>query len=144
VAALSFCAPGCVTNVPRLAHPLRIVANCGQLQPRMTGIQSIMASTDDQLVDETPAQDDIRAVVHPGDGALAYWNAQPLALPRVSQTLGETDGYARVDELAITPAVPGALSRRIYLLVRDHAHKRWIAMNAFDTQSVCVEGRRDI
>ena len=62
----------------------------------------------------------------------------------VARALGETDGYARVDAAAIPPAADGAATRRIYLLVRDRGGKRWIALTAYDTQSVCVEGRRDI
>jgi hypothetical protein len=30
------------------------------------------------------------------------------------------------------------------MLVRDRGERRWIALTAFDTQSVCVEGRRDV
>jgi hypothetical protein len=78
------------------------------------------------------------------DAVIAYWDAQPLALPRVSGALGETDGYARLYAAAIPAAADGATSRRIYLLVRDRGARRWIALTAYDTQSVCVEGRRDV
>ena len=76
------------------------------------------------------------------DGVIAYFHAQLLALPRVSQALGESDGYARVDAVAVPPVADDATSRRIFLLVRDRGQERWIAMNAYDTADVCVQGRR--
>ncbi len=78
-----------------------------------------------------------------GDGVIVRWDDQLLALPRVSRELGESDGYARVRAAAIPPADPAATSRRLYLLVRDHARERWIALEAFDVQNVCVEGKRE-
>lgn len=141
---LSLCAAGCTSHAPPIVRPLRIAASCGTLEARTTGIFSVMSSTDDRLLDETPAQSDVEHAVARGDGAIAYWHEQLLALPRVSQALGESDGYARVDAAAI-PGVPeGAVSRRIYLLVRDHGRKRWIALTAYDAQSVCQEGKRDV
>jgi hypothetical protein len=137
-------AAGCVSHAPPIVDAVRIRAFCGSMQARQTGIDSVISSTDDQLLDERPTDAEVMRAVGTADGVVAYWNAQPLALPRVSQALGETDGYARIDAAAIPPAPDATVSRRIYLLVRDHGAKRWIAMNAFDVQSVCVEGRKDV
>ena len=134
----------CAPNVPRLRQPLRIEGSCGRLVPRPTALESVMTSTDDKLLTLSPKEGDILRDVRAGDGAIAYWNAQPLALPNVAAQLGETDGYVRVDAAAVPRAIPGGGTRRIYLKVRDRRAKRWIALRAYDLQSVCVEGRRDI
>ncbi|MBD5634656.1 MAG: hypothetical protein IAI49_09275, partial [Candidatus Eremiobacteraeota bacterium] len=93
--------------------------------------------------DEHPTGDDIREAVRSGDGVIAHWHDQLLALPRVSASLGETDGYARVDAAAIPPGPEGAQVRHIYLFVRDRGHGRWITLDAYDMQNVCVEGKRE-
>ncbi len=137
-------ATGCVSHAPPIRDAVRIRAYCGSMQARQTGIDSVISSTDDRLLDERPTDAEVMRAVGTADGVVAYWNAQPLALPRVSEALGETDGYARVDAAAIPPAPDATVSRRIYLRVSDHGVKRWIAMNAYDVQSVCVEGRKDV
>jgi hypothetical protein len=110
----------------------------------MTSIASVMASTNDALLDARPTEYDVRRAVRTGDGVIAYYNDQVLALPHVSTQLGESDGYARVRAVGIGGVPPeGAQSRDIYLLVRDHKVYRWIEMRAFDVQNVCVEGKRE-
>jgi len=135
---------GCVSHAPRIGDPAGVEANCGSKQARLTSVASVMASTDDKLLDDRLTEFDVRRIVRAGGGVLAYYNDQLLALPRVSQTLGETDGYARVRAVGIG-GVPqeGAPSRSIYLLVRDHTIYRWVEMEAFDVQNVCVEGKRE-
>lgn len=108
----------------------------------MTGVDSVMTSTDDVLLDDRPTERDVQNAVRGGDGVLASFDDQPLAIPRVAAALGESDGYVRVREVAIAVAPDGALSRRIYLKVRERGGSRWILMNAFDVQNVCVEGKR--
>jgi hypothetical protein len=142
--ALLLVGVACAPHAPPIRHAVKILAYCGSMQARQTGIDSVISSTDDQLSDERPSQADVMRAVGTDDAVIAYWDAQPLALPRVSHALGETDGYARVYAAAIPAAADGASSRRIYLLVRDRGERRWIALTAFDTQSVCVEGRRDV
>ncbi len=111
----------------------------------MTGVDSVMTSTNDQLLDEVPTDLEVRRAVEAGgDGLIAYWNEQPLLLPRVAKEVGETDDYVRVDAAAVPPTVEQATTRRLYLLVRSGARKRWIALTAYDTQDVCVEGHRDV
>jgi len=142
-AALLVAAAACAPHVPPLRSPVSVEAFCGSKQARNTGIASVLTSTDDVLLDESPTLDDIRRAVRSGDGVVAHWNDQELALPRVSVALGETDGYARVRAAAIPPAPEGAQVRHLYLFVRDHGRERWIAMNAYDLQNVCVEGKRE-
>jgi hypothetical protein len=137
-------AADCASHAPPIRDAARIRAFCGSMQARQTGIDSVISSTDDRLLDEHPTDAEVMRSVGTADGVVAYWNAQPLALPRVSVALGETDGYVRVDAAAIPPSPDATVSRRIYLLVRDRGVKRWIAMNAYDVQSVCVEGRKDV
>jgi hypothetical protein len=139
--ALSLAA-GCAPNAPRIGPPVRLRAWCGTLEPRPTGLYSVMSSTDDRLLDESPTAADVERAAARDDGVIAYFHAQLLALPRVSEALGESDGYARVDAVAVPPVADDATSRRIFLLVRDRGQERWIAMNAYDTADVCVEGRR--
>jgi hypothetical protein len=126
LALLSACAP----KVPPLHSPASVDAFCGSKEARNTGIASVVSSTDDRLLDE-----------HVTDGVIAHWADQPLAAPRVASALGETDGYVHMQAAAIPPAIDGAQVRHIYLYVRDHGGERWIVMNAYDVQNVCVEGK---
>ncbi len=137
LALLSACAP----KVPPLRSPASIDAYCGSKEARNTGIASVVSSTDDRLLDEHITDDEVRKAVSSGDGVIAHWADQPLAAPRVASALGETDGYVHVQAAAIPPAIDGAQVRHIYLYVRDHGNERWIVMNAYDVQNVCVEGK---
>jgi hypothetical protein len=133
----------CSTTGPPIGHPIKVEAYCAAAEARPTGVASVMTSTDDKLVDDRPTLEGIRREVKAGSGVIEYWTAQPLALPNVSKELGETDGYARVLAVAVPIAPATATKRHIYLDVRDHGYPRWITMNAFDVQNVCVEGRRE-
>jgi hypothetical protein len=144
LAAALFAASGCVTHAPQIADPLGVDANCGSKQARLTSVASVMSSTDDKLLDFRPTETEVRRAVKLGDGVIAYYNDQLLKLPRVSAELGETDGYARVRAVGVAAVPPeGAVSRHIYLLVRDRKLYRWIEMQAYDVQNVCVEGKRE-
>jgi len=143
LAAAVLSATGCAPSVPRLGSPVRVQAYCGSKQARNTGIASVLASTDDVLLDDRPTPTDVERAVRSGDGVIAYYDEQLLSIPRVAAQLGETDGYARVAEAAIPPAPDGATVRHIYLDVRDRGRSRWIMLAAYDVQNVCVEGKRD-
>jgi hypothetical protein len=134
---------GCSGAGPPIGHPIKVEAYCAAAQARPTGVASVMTSTDDKLVADRPTLEGIRREVKAGSGVIEYWTAQPLALPNVSKELGETDGYARVLAVAVPIAPATATKRHIYLDVRDHGYPRWITMDAFDVQNVCVEGRRE-
>ena len=132
----------CAPNVPRLQHPTRIEAFCGSKEARMTSVDSVLTSTNDTILDDRPTERDVRQAVMAGDGIIAHFADMKLAIPKSAEALGETDGYARVRAAAVPPAPEGALSRHLYLLVRDHRSQRWITMLAYDVQNVCVEGKR--
>ena len=108
----------------------------------MTGVDSVMTSTDDTILDDRPTDADVMRAVRAGDGVVAHFNDQLLALPKSAAALGETDGFARIRAIAVSLAPVGALTRHIYLRVRDRGTERWITMNAYDVQNVCVEGKR--
>jgi len=131
----------CASHAPGIADPVRVDGHCSPRVARVTGIRSVLVSTNDKLSSaDAPSFTEIRAAVRSGDGAIAYWNDQRLALPHVSRQLGEGDGYARIRAIAIPPPPVGAQYRHVYLLARDHGRYRWATTEAFDMQDVCVEG----
>ncbi len=133
------CAP---RGVPGIADPIRVDAHCSPREARITGIRSILTSVTDRLEDDRPPFAQIRTAVRSGDGAIAYWHDQRLFLPNVSATLGESDGYARVEAMAIPPAPVGALFRHVYLNVRSHGAPAWVTLRAYDVQDICIEGHK--
>jgi len=141
-------AAACAPRVPGIADPIRVDAHCSPREARITGIRSVLASTSDVVLAESPSEAGVVAETRSGDGAVAYWNEQPLLLAKTAAMLGEVDGFARVRAVAIPPPPQGAAtsggppSRTIYLDVRDHGRYRWIAMHAFDTQNICIEGHK--
>jgi len=142
VLALHACAP----NAPRIMMPQRVEAFCGSKQARPTSIASVITSTDDHILPDHPSEAGIRREVASAGGVIEYWDEQLLKLPVSSQALDESDGYARVYAVAVSIAPetdPPPVRRTIYLQVRDHGIKRWIAMDAYDVQNVCVEGKRE-
>lgn len=145
VAAACFLGPaGCVPSGPRITYPVRVEAHCGTKQVRVTAIESIITSTDDKIAaGARPSSASIHRDVTANGGVIAYWNDLLLLLPGTSRTLGETDRYARVRAAAIASAPDGVTHRPIALYVRDHGTYRWIPMNAYGLQNVCVEGRRE-
>lgn len=138
VAGVVSCAP----HVPGIADPVRVDAHCSPREARITGIRSILTSTSDVLDADRPTASEVHEAVVSGDGAIAYWNDQPLLLPKTAERLGESDGYVRVRAAAIPPAPAGAAYRHLYLDVRDHAGHRWITLKAFDVQDICIEGHK--
>lgn len=108
---------------------------------RPTAIANSMTSTSDRVLAERPTFAEVRRSTMAGDGAIAYWKEQLLAMPRVSVVLGEKDGYSRVRATAIAPHADGAENRRIFMLMRDHGTYRWFALDAYDLEDVCVEGK---
>ena len=133
----------CAPKGPYIMQPTRIDASCSNMskKARPTAIASNMTSTNDAVLAGNPSFAEVRRIAGTGDSAIAYWNEQPLALPRVSVLLGETDGYARVKAVAVAPYRDGAQNRRIFMELRDHGTYKWFAMTAFDLEDVCVEGK---
>jgi hypothetical protein len=132
----------CAPHVPGIADPVRVDAHCSPREARITGIRSVLTSTNDVLVPDHPTLAQVRDAALSGDGAIAYWNDQLLLLPKSSAEFGETDGYARVRAAAIPPAPQGAAYRSLYLNVRDHGTYRWVVLQAFDVQDICIEGHK--
>jgi hypothetical protein len=138
LAGLVSCAP----HVPGIADPLRVDAHCSPREARITGIRSILTSTNDVLDDDRPTRNEVREAVAAGDGAIAYWNDQLLLLPKSAARFGESDGFVRVRAAGIPPAPAGATYRHLYLDVRDHGTYRWVTLQAFDLQDICIEGHK--
>jgi hypothetical protein len=102
-----------------------------------------MTSTNDKLLPDRPNGAGIRSEIEAAGGVIGYWQDQPLLLPQTALALGESDGYVHVRAAAV-PIVPdNSLTRHVYFQVNDRGMPRWIALEAFDTQNVCVEGRRE-
>ncbi len=135
-------AAGCAPKVPRLARATRVQAFCGSKEARMTSVDSVITSTNDTILEDRPSEREVRQAVSSGDGTIAYFDDLRLAIPKSAATLGESDGFARVKEVAVPPSPEGATTRHLYLLVSDHGKPRWITMLAYDVQNVCVEGKR--
>jgi hypothetical protein len=130
-------------KTPIIVLPAKIDSFCTgtNTAPRATGLAAVMTSTDDKLL---PLHRDAGAIereVRSATGAIGHWNDQLLALPVTAKALGESDGYVRVDALAVPEAKPGADNRIVYFQVRDHGAPRWIALTAYDVQNVCIAGR---
>lgn len=139
-AAVAACAP----NVPGMKTPKRFDYFCnGSRQVNLSGMQSVLTSTDDRIGQERLGAAEIAAIVRKRGGAIAYWDDQPLKLPRTSVAFGEPDGFIHVRELAVPAPTPTETTQRtIYVYARDAGVYRWFGMQAFDVQDVCVEGRR--
>jgi hypothetical protein len=143
-ALLALALHACAPHAPRIRLPDKIEPFCGSKQARTTSVASAMTSTNDRMATSRPNEMAIRRELAAAGGVIEHWDAgQLLKLPNTSQRLGETDGYARVSSVAVPIAAEGAQTRPIYLLVQDHGFPRWIEMQAYDVQNVCVEGRRE-
>ena len=144
LASLALALHACAPSAPRIRLPDKIEPFCGSKQARTTAIASAMTSTNDLKLDDHPRDSAIRRELTAGGGVIEHWDpVQLLKLPKTSLQLGETDGYARVFSVAVPIAPPDALTRPLYLEVNDHGVRTWIAMQAYDVQNVCVEGRRE-
>lgn len=127
---------------PIIVPPVAIDSFCrDSTAPRATALAAIMTSTDDKLLASNPNASGIVREMRAQTGGIGHWNGQLVALPNVSKALGESDGYARVDAVAVPQAQPGADNRVVYFEVRDHGVTRWIALTAYDVQNVCIAGR---
>jgi len=131
------------SKAPVITPPAKIDSFCVgyNMAPRATALAAIMTSTDDKLLPAHPLPQGIVSEVRAATGAIGHWDGQLLALPNTAKALGERDGYARVDALAVPNAQAGAATRVVYFQVRDHGVRRWIALTAYDVQNVCIAGR---
>jgi hypothetical protein len=133
---------GCSSSVPRLHQPDHIEAFCGDRVAMLTAIESIVASTSDQpSLAGIPAAAAIRKFAGDTGGIIAHWDDQPLLLPHTAQALGIGGDYVTLGDAAIGNGPPAGDSRRIYLTVKTPAGPRTVALQAYDVQDVCNEGK---
>ncbi len=144
-AGLMVCAAllaGCSSSVPRLHRPDRVDAFCGDRVAIATAIESIVASTSDAPEKiPIPAPGRIRSHVQQSGGVLAHWDNQLLYLPVVAKSIGAPGDYVTLGDAAIGDGTAGSDSRRIYLTLKTSDGPRTFALQAFDVQDVCNEGK---
>ncbi|MGH7729471.1 MAG: hypothetical protein ACREM2_11885 [Vulcanimicrobiaceae bacterium] len=131
----------CAPKLPLIRPPDRVSAHCGTRQARLTGVDSVLTSTNDRIVAFDPSRATIARAVGAEDGVMAYWNDQPLILPKVAAQVGERDQFVHVFALGVPPPTRGETSRMVFVQLRDHGRLRWVVMQAFDVQDACVEGQ---
>ncbi len=146
--ALALATAGCVSHAPQIGAIGHIEAFCAPREARPTSMASIVTTMADRIDDPFPRLSAIRRELKATQGAIGYWEDQPILEPKLAKTFGESGDYIRIDAIAIPTAperdpndttIP---QRRVYVLVKDHDIERWIGMTAYDTQNVCVESTR--
>ena len=80
------------------------------------------------------------ASIKSAGGIIAHWHDLELLLPQSAKYMNSADGYLHVTEAAIIDAPEDAQDRTVDLLVSQGSTKQWVRFNAFDVQSVCIEG----
>jgi hypothetical protein len=150
---LTLCAlqlAGCSSSVPRLHRPERVDAYCGDRAAIATAIESIVASTNDAPDGAVPSGSAILASVKDSGGIVAHWNDQPLYLPKIAKSLGLDGDYVTLGDAAIGNGPGDATtrtrsgdtdSRRIYLTLKTKSGPKTLALQAYDIQDVCNEGK---
>lgn len=137
--ALAACS---ASNVPRLHQPDRVEAFCGDRVAMLTAVESIVASTNDVPVQTAiPAAAAIRKFAGDTGGIIAHWNDQPLHLPHTAKALGIDGEYVTLGDAAIGNGPPAGDSRRIYLTLKTPSGQKTVALQAYDVQDVCNEGK---
>ena len=133
---------GCTASAPRLHQPDRIDAHCGDRVALVTAIESIVSSTSDAPV-TVAAGADRRFVkdVEAEGGVVAHWNDQLLYLPVVAKVVGAGGDYVTIGDVAIGKPPLTNDSRRIFLTVKTGTGPRTFALDAYDIQDVCNEGK---
>lgn len=144
---LAAAAAGCAPNVVRLTNPSALQVSCNEkFVPRLTAIQNIVSSVKDES--QRPSQQSVAQMLARAKeqtGGISIWGKSDLLviLPRTAATFGETDQYIRVRRVSIVNVPEDSPPPRpIDMEVRDHGTYRWYTFQAYDTQNICVEGRR--
>ena len=151
VALLSVLALGaCGSSAPRLKLPNRTEANCESKSVKQTAVDSIVASVDDTVrPGRYPGDARFRAAIKRGGGVFAYWDAQPFHAPDTAKTLG-VDGDLDLRRAVISNELQGDPKVRLgqyrpdWLTFATPGGEKTVLERAYDTQNVCVEGRREI
>ena len=140
---------GCAQPAPRLQLPKRTVANCESKSVKQTAIESIVASVDDTVRPGAyPGDARLRSVIKTKGGVFAYWDAQPFHAPDTAKALGVT-GDLDLKRAVITNELQGdpkdrlGQYRPVWLTFATPSGDKTVLERAYDTQNVCVEGRRE-
>jgi hypothetical protein len=136
----------CASHGPRLQIPDKVEADCESRSVRQTAIESIVASTDDQVRPGTyPGEAAMRKAIRNSGGAIAHWTHQPLRLPNTAKTLGVDGDYLDLVGASLTNSVdPKTNSRPVWLTFKTPTGEKTVLERAYDTQNVCIEGTRQI
>jgi hypothetical protein len=138
--ALAACAP----HAPRLELPNKVEASCEFRAVKQTGINAIVASTDDRpRSTPNPGDAALRAIVRTRGGAFAYWRDQLLYLPNTAKTIGVDGPYVRLKRAVITNEIDTEKRTRPvwFTLATPHGDVT-VQELAFDVQDACIEGQR--
>ncbi|MGD1066081.1 MAG: hypothetical protein ABR975_04635 [Vulcanimicrobiaceae bacterium] len=138
--ALAACSP----NVPRLQMPLTVHADCENRAVKQTAIESIVASTDDEVRGQPyPGDPVLSKTIHAVGGAFAYWPSQQLHMPNTAKALGLDGDYVTMTRVVVTNQVENG-SRPIWLTITTPHGPKIVLERAYDIQNVCIEGARDL
>jgi hypothetical protein len=139
----------CGSNGPRMQLPARTEANCESKSVKQTAIESIVASVDDTVRPGVyPGDAKLRTAIKSGGGVFAYWNAQPFRAADTAKALG-VSGDLDLRRAVITNELQGdpkdrlGQYRPVWLTFETPSGEKTVLERAYDTQNVCVEGRRE-
>jgi hypothetical protein len=139
----------CASSGPRMQLPTRTEANCESKSVKQTAIESIVASIDDTVRPGVyPGDAKLRSVIKSKGGVFAYWNAQPFRAADTAKALG-VEGDLDLRRAVITNELQGdpkdrlGQYRPVWLTFATPRGEQTVLERAYDTQNVCVEGRRE-
>lgn len=140
---------GCISHEPRFRLPERTEADCESRSVKQTAIEAIVASVDDAVQAGVPYPGDAqeRALIKSLGGTFAFWDndgGQRVRLPNTAKTLGAEGEYLMLTRAVITNDVnEREHSRPIWLTFATPSGPKTVREKAYDTQNVCIEGRRE-
>jgi hypothetical protein len=133
----------CGSRAPQLVPPERVESFCSEKEPRGTAIASILSSVADQKLNVSyPGDAVLRQSIKQHGGVIGHWKSQPLYLPGMAAALGVSGNYVDVTDVYIDNQLEAADSRLIYVAINVAGATQNMILRAYDTQNVCVEGRR--
>jgi hypothetical protein len=137
---------GCASRAPKLSPPEQIQAFCaaGKVVRGKT-IVSILSSVADKIAPvDVPDEAALRKHLADQGGAIGRWSSQPLYMPATSRALAVGGDYLDVRDVVVADEAPDADSRIVYVTVKLSSSTKRLALQAFDTQSACVDPRRPV
>ena len=135
----------CVSSAPRIQLPIKVEANCESRSVKQTAIDAIVASTDDRILSTTyPGDAVLRKVIQSSGGAFATWRDQPLYLPQTAKAIGVGGQYVTLKRAVLTNEIDTkAHTRPVWFTLASPNGDVTVLEHAYDTQNVCIEGRRE-